>query len=427
MNEEQKNIETCLAENILSEVANVPTDPQFRSLVEESIDPSRLQAAAQTGWEDYEKVVWTHKPYTFTSQVKQMKSNLILLLRRLWRYPFGRGTTASSAAGSSSAAAPIRSLADMWQHYIQRLKGNPEYGIPSRLSQLTDLPSAPALLADRKIGGAIGAPDGISLAQLLCSTSAASSVTEIVDTNVGWTMNSGYLANFLAMFVNLRLLKINCKGTIGNKAIANISHIEEIDAPYITANSSFSAGNDTPTMPACISNLASCKKINMPGFVDCTFYGNGNQYSAVIAGCPVLEDVVLGRVANNNYPGIGYTKWVIQYCQNIKALHVPSFVKNNYMIRSGQNANLILIDIQGTQEESFSLYWWSPTLDSSNLQQFLSNFKTYIAERLTDKGTGLTLTLSQKVRNAIHAAESTYGIENIIITQKGWTISPAPN
>ena len=88
------------------------------------------------------------------------------------------------------------------------------------------------------------------------------------------------------------------------------------------------------------------------------------------------------------------------------------------------------------------LTYWSPTnaLDASrtdlieegstatnNLQQFLSNFKTYIAERLTDKGTGLTLTLSQEVRNAIHAAESTYGIENIIITQKGWTISPAPN
>ena len=63
----------------------------------------------------------------------------------------------------------------------------------------------------------------------------------------------------------------------------------------------------------------------------------------------------------------------------------------------------------------------------NNLKQFLSNFKTYIAERLTDKGTRLTLTLSQEVRNAIHAAEDEYGIENIIITKKGWTISPAPN
>ena len=111
MNEEQKNIETCLAENILDEVANVPTDPQFRSLVDEALDPLKQQALQQAGYDGYKEVVWEHQPYTFTSQVKQMKSNLILLLRRLWRYPFGRGT--------------IRSLSDMWQHYITRIKGNP--------------------------------------------------------------------------------------------------------------------------------------------------------------------------------------------------------------------------------------------------------------------------------------------------------------
>ena len=141
MNEEQKNIETCLAENILSEVASVPTDPQFRSLVDEALDPLKQKALQQAGYDGYIKVAGTHQPYTFTSQVKQMKSNLILLLRRLWRYPFGRGTTASSDAGSSSAAgssaasdaAPIRSLADMWHHYITRLKGNSEYGIPYKL------------------------------------------------------------------------------------------------------------------------------------------------------------------------------------------------------------------------------------------------------------------------------------------------------
>ena len=58
------------------------------------------------------------------------------------------------------------------------------------------------------------------------------------------------------------------------------------------------------------------------------------------------------------------------------------------------------------------------------------NFRDYIANRLKGGypiGQGPILTLSKAVRNAIHAAESTYGIENIIITQKGWTISPAPN
>ena len=109
--------------------------------------------------------------------------------------------------------------------------------------------------------------------------------------------------------------------------------------------------------------------------------------------------------------------------------------------------NLIHLEIgEGTGVNvnfgTFYGYEWSPTnaLDASrtdlieegstatnNLQQFLQNFRDYIANRLTDKGTRLTLTISQEVRNAIHAAEDEYGIENIIITQKGWTISPAPN
>lgn len=64
---------------------------------------------------------------------------------------------------------------------------------------------------------------------------------------------------------------------------------------------------------------------------------------------------------------------------------------------------------------------------SNNLAQFLTNFRSFIALRLTDNGSGKTLTLSQSVRDAIHSAEATYGIEDIIITQKGWAISPAPS
>ena len=63
----------------------------------------------------------------------------------------------------------------------------------------------------------------------------------------------------------------------------------------------------------------------------------------------------------------------------------------------------------------------------TNLEQFLVNFRDHIALRLTDNGSGKTLTLSQAVRNAIHAAESTYGIEDIIVNQKHWTLSPAPS
>ena len=448
MNEEQKNIETCLAENILSEVASVPQDPQFRSLTDEALDPLKQQAAAQLGYDGYKKVVRTHKPYTFTSQVKQMKSNLILLLRRLWRYPFGRGNNASSEA------APIRSLADMWQHYITRLKGNPEYSIPSRLSQLTDLPDAPLLVADRKISGAIGAPDGISLAQLLCSASAASSVTEIVDTNVGWTMNKA-----ISGFPNLERVELGCvKATTSTGIPANTKsvlfpYLEDFDRGVLMVCD----GDGELSFPKLrhiravkenynTINLKKAKKLVMPSLVNVETIGNATF-------CTGAE---LEEIEWKSFVGYGPGLWggwatLIGGCPNLKKV---VFGKLEYSLkRSNEDASILSLGANCVHLEfgagtavALLLNTWNPTMAlrtdttaedyvdlredmtlENNLQQFLSNFKTYIAERLTDKGTGFTLTLSQEVRNAIHAAEYEYGIENIIITQKGWTISPAPN
>lgn len=430
MNEEQKNIETCLAENVLSEVANVPTDPQFVSLTDEALDPLKQQALQQAGYDGYDKVAGTHQPYAFTSQVKQMKSNLILLLRRLWRYPFGRGT--------------IRSLADMWQHYITRLKGNPEYSIPSRLSQLTDLPSAPALLADRDISSGIRfgtnpMPDGMSLINFLCSDKdLTSSVTEIVDTNVGWTMNKA-----ISGFPNLEKVELGCvKATTSTGIPANTKsvlfpYLEDFDKGVLMVcdgdgELSFpklrhirAVEENTNTI-----NLKKAKKLVMPSLVNVERIGN-------VTFCTGAE---LEEIEWKSFVGYGpslFGGWptLIGGCPNLKKV---VFGKLKYSLKqSNENTSILslgnnCIHLEFGQDTAVSLMLntWNPTnvlSDSERLPIFLSNFKTYIAERLTDKGTGLTLTLSQEVRNAIHAAESTYGIENIIITQKGWTISPAPN
>ena len=86
--------------------------------------------------------------------------------------------------------------------------------------------------------------------------------------------------------------------------------------------------------------------------------------------------------------------------------------------------NLILLEVGNGYMQNLYLAGWSPTTAlSERLPEFLSNFKTYIAQRLTDKGSGLTLTLSQAVRDAIQQDPD---IVNII-TSKGWTISPAPS
>ena len=413
MNEEQKNIETCLPEDILSEVANVPTDPQFRSLVEESFDPLQQQALQQAGYDGYIKVAGTHQPYTFTSSVKQMKSNLILLLRRLWRFPFGRGTTAFSAAGSTasaagsstaSAAAPIRSLADMWQHYITRLKGNSEYGIPSRLSQLTDLPDAPALLADRKISGVPEAEDGMSLVRLICSD-ASSEITELIDDNTGWTMSKALPANLFQNLVNvtLRMVAITHANALNNLGASGVVRLEGLN----TITSGASQYNDP--MPLNATEI----------------YADDVETSDAIfsqKSYPNLQKVSMKKVRSLN----GRSFYDLQAEGPLKTLIVPelrSYDTWSFLLDFGgeKDKYLSLIHLEIGSDVSCNLVNWSPTnaLDASrtdlieegstaanNLEQFLSNFKTYIAERLTDKGTGLTLTLSQEVRNAIHTTES---------------------
>ena len=103
------------------------------------------------------------------------------------------------------------------------------------------------------------------------------------------------------------------------------------------------------------------------------------------------------------------------------------FTKEVYMPDFGEDWPSCLDIEKVTWNMDFSkdidLSFWNPTDKGTT---FLQNFKEHIALRLTDQGSGKTLTLSQAVRDAIHAAEATYGIEAIIVTQKGWTLSPAP-
>lgn len=406
MNEEQKNIETCLAENILSEVANVPTDPQFRSLVEESFDPLQQQALQQAGYDGYKEVVMYHQPYTFTSAVAQMKSNLILLLRRLWRFPFGMGTTASSAAGSASAsaagssaasnAAPIRSLADMWQHYITRLKGNPEYGIPSRLSQLTDLPSAPALLADRKIGGVPEAADGISLVQLMGT--AHSEITELTDSTSGWVMKQNI--NW-SIFPNIKKVTLGCKNIYNME----LSQAEEYYFPNLEVLDNTLTGWGTSTnifigntikkisMPAL--KKLKCVNMNGEGFFrqlkgsceillpNCEVVDSSPYNPCTFSQCHGVTKIVLGKLttAINLFPTIG------------------SYGGN-------QLYNLIHFEIGAGTAISLDMKGWSPTnalADADKTATFLLNFRAFIALRLANRKstTALTITLSAAVYTAL--------------------------
>ena len=386
MNEEQKNIETCLAENILAEVASVPQDPQFRSLVNESLDPLKQQAAEQEGDEAYEKVVWTHKPYTFTSQVAQMKSNLILLLRRLWRFPFGRGT--------------IRSLADMWQHYITRLQGSETYGIPSRLSSLTDLPSAPLLLSDRKISGVPEAEDGMSYVRLLCGDN--SEITELTDNNYGWTMTRAF-----QMFSACKKVTLNCTGYYNGLWVVANAPVEELHIGLT------SVGN-----ARAVYQNNYLKKLYAE---DLEYYGAWD-YTNIFEDCQNLEEIYFSGMKGRN---LGVLSGLINNMPALWLLKFGDFAQFDYIGYGtfiGSVPNLIHLEFKSLSC-ALSLAGWNPSnaLDASrtdlieegstatnNLQQFLTNFRSFIILRLANRKstTALTLTLSAAVYNAVTGADS---------------------
>ena len=364
MNESEKNIETCLPESILAEVASVPTDPQFVSLVNESLDPLKQQAFQQAGSDAYNEVVASHQPYTFTSSVRQMKSNLILLLRRFWRFPFGAGT--------------LRSLSDMWAHYITRLQGNETYGIPSRLDQLSDLPSAPLLVADRKISGVPEAEDGMSFVRVLMDS--ALGITELTDDNIGWYLTKAFPFSVLS---SLQTLTLCFTGRLAYGRISGSSSLKVLNIPYATDLYRYSSN------PAAIANMSVLEEIN--GERVTYVYGEPSDYGA-IHNCPNLKKLKLGKVTTF------YRAW-----------------RND----NSPMANLIHLEFGQDTAISLDLSYWNPTnvlADQDLLQQFLSNFRSFIVLRLANRKTttALTLTLSAAVYNAVTGANSGWASQHTL-------------
>jgi len=460
MSEILKNIETCRGEDVLAEVSALTQDPHFGSLVNEALDPLKQQALHQAGYDGYSEVIEQHKPYTFASAIIQMKSNLLLLLRALWQYPFGSGTLRSLSDDASLRSladnASLRSLADMWQHYITRLSGNETYGIPSRLSSLTDLPSAPLLLADRKISGA-DVEDGMSLVQILMS---ANHPTELADDNVGWamtknlpwsdltkarlgcsTMNNVRIASFLSL-TSLKMDELvtvvygsspesySTNGIIHNLAACTELSFEKLESVSVGSYGSFLSGMPLITkltFPALkewkgtwsggiVANMDGLEELYCPSLILAQGGGAGRENFAIY--CPVLWKVVVGYGAFT----YDYSTYNFSGCPNLIHLEFEHEVTASQVLRGWNPTNALdaSIDTLVTDEDCHN-----------NLEQFLKNFRTYIALRLaTFDSNGPTLTLSQAVYDAIKDEshlfvfdEGTMTIYAYLTNIKHWTVT----
>ena len=372
------------------------------------------------------------------SEVEELVPLCVSILRRHWQTPLtclGDGITPMS-------------LADLFRQSIgDRVNGNEALGIPAANA---NIPAALTALRDRKISGIPQAPDGISLAQLLCGSDVAGTITELKDDNVGWTMTKA-----LTNLPNLEKLELGCKEIIGALAalpttlqsiefpelvsvggsgdwrplfIYNNPNVEELVFPKAKAiYNGFTY--DTATEGCFISTCSNLKKVT---FQELEWYGadiynsaasNGGAYCCLIHSCENLEEVYLPKFT-------GYRNWrLVRNTPNLRKLVLGVITTGVVSTTAGTAypfdscVNLVHLEIQGCVV-SLDLRSWNPTTAlAERLDEFLSNFKTYIAHRLTDKGSGLTLTLSPSVRDAIQQDPEIVSI----ITSKGWTISPAPS
>ena len=357
------------------------------------------------------------------SEVEELVPLCLSILRRHWTTPLtalGDGTTPMS-------------LADLMRRLIgDRVQGNEALGI---LPANDNIPTAVSALRERKIGGVPDAPDGVSLPRLLCDSSIADTITELIDDNIGWVMDKTP-----TLPSTLTKLVLNCK-EMNNARIKGYTSIEELEMPaleqaiYDTSIVSYQNEGFMQDMSCTEVTFPSLRLVKVNGYG--TFLSRFSQLQkayfpaleefnmpwqgGVVCECPTVEEIYMPALTTISTSNDDRTKLIID-CQNLKKVvfgknPIPNFACKCFV----GCTSLIHLEFAEIDTPLYLGTWTPTTALADNLSLFLSNFRLYIADRLSDNGSGKTLTLSQEVRDAIHSA----GIDTII-TNKGWTISPVP-
>jgi hypothetical protein len=309
-----------------------------------------------------------------------------------------------------------------------RVQGNESLGIPPSNA---NIPTAVSALCDRHIadgltltltdGTTTSLPDGLSLAQLLCS-GLADNITELQDSNKGWTMTKA-----LSGLPNLEKVTLRCKrweesADRLNPMMSNLTKVKEVIADELEYIPDDAIGSRTTA--SLLNGLTACESVSFKSLKRARMvYPTGGGNARFFNNMPSLKVVHFDGMEYINVYRVDGFPVKLASADGLEELYLGSLNNAAQAINLDNQTHLGLIAIKGC-EGSFNLSTWIPTTAlSERLPEFLSNFKTYIAQRLTDKGSGLTLTLSQAVRDAIQQDPEIVSI----ITSKGWTISPAPS
>jgi hypothetical protein len=198
-----------------------------------------------------------------------------------------------------------------------------------------------------------------------------------------------------------------CDGD-GEISFPNLRHIRAVDSSTNTINLKKAKKLVMPSLVnvESIGNTTFCTGAELEEIEWKSFVGYGPQtwggWSCLIGGCPNLKKVVFGT---------------LQY--SLKQSNA-----NSSILSLGENCGHLEFG-EGTAV-SLMLDTWNPTTALSEcLPEFLSNFQTYIADRVADRtgNTASTLTLSPEVYAALEAQEGQTILATL--TNKNWTVASA--
>lgn len=369
-----------------------------------------------------------------TSDVEEMPSWMTYLLRKMF------SMTATVFRGVSL----LSEFRAVYSWLRKRLSGSEYYHIPSiSLDPSKPMSEHLRLLDNRKISNASqndGMEDGISYARLLCDSTIQP--TELKDDNIGWTMDKN-LKNISVEKIRLNCVAAHCR--------------------YIVSVNSYNGGD-----------ITSVKILELPELEEMLYYTTygGNDYMGVIVGDVPVEHLFLPKLTRLKYHPDSRTRydyvWLVGMSSYIKSIYAPEFVSG---ISSNATNGVIsdcsvlrscvmpkyvgifdrlfmncpqVIHVEVCVEQSINFSRWIPTMAlrtdttaedyvdlredmsfANNLEQFLYNFQTYIANRAIDRTgtTSLTLTLSAEVYAALEAQEGQTILATL--TNKNWTVASA--
>ena len=372
--------------------------------------------------------------------IDELPSNVLPFIRRMLALLiYGDGSA------DSPAVVPVTERC--YAQLVPRVT-SPNYpaaGFPSDRDPFTHAPSdrnfahleqALSALSARKISGVPEAADGESIVRLLGDKNVYNTITEITDSTYGWTLQNIY--NAKTAFPNCTKVTIGCK---------------EIDMTFFGYQVGIILGGTNQGCD-CEYHFPNLKKITPKvtgiGYVQ-GIVGVSQTHDVY---CPELEEIDTGA-------GFGFVALVNAsntepysiYMPKLRSAKAPMFdqydvnhstgieklvlgpIETAFTLVSTRYGglglpNLIHLEFGEGTCANLDCSRWSPTLDSSNLDQFLQNFRSHIALRLTDNGSGKTLTLSQAVYDAIKDEthlfvfdEGTMTIYAYLTNIKHWTVT----